>query len=413
MADIKTNGQKKKGYFDYTLLFILLFLLGFGLVMVYSTSAYTSSLANDGDGLVYLRKQLIATAIGLVVMFLVSFFPYNLYIMLSPFAYIFSIISIFLVLTPLGKTAYGATRWIVLFGVSIQVAEIVKIAVILFTAMIIFAYRERNEKERNSWKCILVTLAPAFVGAALIFVITNNLSSAIIIFGIAFLMFFVSNPRNVKLYILVGLGILAVTIALIVLYNMAANAENAGDLNFRFERVFAWFDPEKYADGKGFQTLQSLYSIGSGGPFGKGLGKSMQKLGFLPEANNDMIFAIICEELGLFGGFAVILMFILLLYRLLDIASLTNNYYGSMVIAGVFSHIAIQVILNISVATNTIPNTGISLPFISYGGSSIIFLLTEMGIVMNIARSADFTPKKKVKKTIEKMPERQEEGSRA
>lgn len=155
---------------------------------------------------------------------------------------------------------------------------------------------------------------------------------------------------------------------------------------FRSERILAWIDPEKYAQGKGFQTLQALYAIGSGGIWGKGLGQSMQKLEFLPEAQNDMIFSIICEELGLFGAIAVILMFTMLLWRMMVIANNAPDLFGALLVVGVMGHIAIQAILNIAVVTNTVPNTGISLPFISYGGSSVIFLLIEIGLVLNVAR---------------------------
>lgn len=158
------------------------------------------------------------------------------------------------------------------------------------------------------------------------------------------------------------------------------------DLGFRGGRILAWLNPEDYASGTGFQTLQALYAIGSGGIFGKGLGQSMQKLGFLPEAQNDMIFSIICEELGLFGGIAVILLFVLLIWRFMVIANNSSDLFGALLVVGVMGHIAIQVILNIAVVTNTIPNTGISLPFISYGGSSVMFLMVEIGLVLSVAK---------------------------
>ncbi len=158
------------------------------------------------------------------------------------------------------------------------------------------------------------------------------------------------------------------------------------ELNFRFAHILAWLDPEAYVNDKGYQTLQSLYAIGSGGLFGKGLGESMQKLGFIPEAQNDMIFSIICEELGIVGAIAVMLMFVILIYRMMIIAQNAPDMYGALLVIGVMAHISIQVILNIAVVTNTIPNTGITLPFISYGGTAILFLLTEIGIVFNVAR---------------------------
>ena len=158
--------------------------------------------------------------------------------------------------------------------------------------------------------------------------------------------------------------------------------------SYRAERLLIWRNPEKYA--KGYQTLQGLYAIGSGGLFGKGLGGSMQKLGFVPEAQNDMIFSIICEELGLFGAISVILLFVIIIWRFMVIASNAQDLYGALIVTGALAHISIQVILNIAVVTNTIPNTGISLPFISYGGTSVLFLLAEIGLVLSVSRGIHF-----------------------
>ena len=162
-----------------------------------------------------------------------------------------------------------------------------------------------------------------------------------------------------------------------------ANSETA---SFRFKRILAWLHPEEYVSDTGYQTLQALYAIGSGGIWGKGLGQSMQKLGFIPEAQNDMIFSIICEELGLFGAIAIILMFVMLIWRLMVIANNAPDLFGALLVVGVMGHMAIQVILNIAVVTATIPNTGISLPFISYGGTAVLFQLAEIGIVLNVAK---------------------------
>ncbi len=208
------------------------------------------------------------------------------------------------------------------------------------------------------------------------------MSSAIIVFGIAALMLFVASPEYKK-FIILGAGGLA---AIAVLVFFISKTASSGSMGFRSERILAWMNPEAYANGKGFQTLQALYAIGSGGILGKGLGQSMQKLGFLPEAQNDMIFSIICEELGLFGAIAVILMFLLLIWRFMVIANNASDLFGALLVVGVMGHIAIQVILNIAVVTNTIPNTGISLPFISYGGSAVLFLLIEIGLVLSVAK---------------------------
>lgn len=222
-------------------------------------------------------------------------------------------------------------------------------------------------------------LAPMPI-AGMIYIITKNLSSAIIIIGISMLMVFVASP-DYKKFVVMGLFVCSVAALLVFLIT---STDLIG--GFRSGRIQAWLDPESDAQGIGFQTLQALYAIGSGGIWGKGLGQSMQKLSFLPEAQNDMIFSIICEELGLFGAVAIILMFILLIWRMMIIANNAPDLFGAMLVVGVIGHIAIQAILNIAVVTNTIPNTGISLPFISYGGSSVIFLLIEIGLVLSVAK---------------------------
>ena len=227
-----------------------------------------------------------------------------------------------------------------------------------------------------------MTLGAAGVVAVLVWKVTENLSSAIIIFGVAGLMLFVASP-DYKRFVVIGLIGIAGAALLVFLIAKAGSTEGMG---FRSARILAWLDPESDPSDKGFQTLQALYAIGSGGLFGKGLGQSMQKLGYLPEEQNDMIFAVICEELGLFGAIAVILIFILLIWRFMVIANNAPDLFGALLVVGVMGHIAIQVILNIAVVTNTIPNTGISLPFISYGGTSVLFLLIEMGLVMSVAR---------------------------
>ena len=158
--------------------------------------------------------------------------------------------------------------------------------------------------------------------------------------------------------------------------------------SYRLERLAIWRNPEKYE--KGFQTIQGLYAIGSGGLFGRGLGSSLQKLGFVPEAQNDMIYSIICEELGIFGGLIVLMLYAYLLYRLFVIAQNAPDMFGSLLVSGVFVHIALQVIMNVAVVLNIMPNTGVTLPFISYGGTSILFLMAEMGLALSVARQIKF-----------------------
>jgi len=377
------NKPVKRKYFDYPMLIIIVLLLAFGLVMIYSTSYYASSLENEGNGLQYLKQQTVSTLVGLFFMGVACIVPYKLYKKLYIPIYVLAFILVLLILTPLGHAANGATRWIRIGKLSLQVAEPVKAAVIVFTATVL---TKMPKTERTSVKAMAIVLAPAALLSGMIVVLTDDFSSGVVIGGIAFVIYLLSSPNNYKPLIL--LGIIVVLGALIVV--MMVKGVGADIWGFRGERVLAWLDPEKYIDGKGYQPLQALYGIGSGGFLGKGLGKSMQKLGKLPEAHNDMIFSIICEELGIVGGILVMVLFALLLWRLKDIASYTTDYFGNLIITGVFAQIAIQSVLNIAVVTSVIPNTGISLPFISYGGSSVMLLLAELGIVMNISRNVDF-----------------------
>ena len=372
----RRRSQKTEYYFDYSLLFIILFLTGFGLVMIYSASAYDATTQNLNEDY-YLMHQAFAAALGLVGMFFVSHIPYHFWERFAVIGYVVSLILIALVLSPLGVDVNGARRWLNL-GMSIQPAEIAKLAMILFLATFICKMGRNIRTSRGFLTVIGVSLPLVFC----IWQITNNLSSAIIVLGIAVLMLFVASPQYKPFFIIGGIGALAV-IGVIFGVKQLQSIEG---LDFRFARIMAWLDPEAYASGKGFQTLQALYAIGSGGIFGKGLGQSIQKLGFLPEQQNDMIFSIICEELGLVGAGILLLLFLVLIWRFFLVSVHAPDLLGSLIAAGVMGHISIQVILNVAVVTNTIPNTGITLPFVSYGGTSILFLLAEMGLVLGISR---------------------------
>lgn len=380
--DSQGNPKRKKKeqseyFFDYSLLFIVLFLLGFGLVMIYSASSYTA-LTDFGDSAHYLKRQLVAAIIGLGLMIIVANIPYHFWERFYLIGYFVAAGMIPLVMTPLGVKSHGARRWIQIPGIkyNIQPAEVAKVAMILFLAVMVC----KMGKAVRSMKGFLVMVAFPMPIALEIYLITKNLSSAIIVIGISILMVFVASP-DYKKFIIMALLVLAA--AALVVYLVVSGSEIFA---FRGNRILSWLDLESDPTDKGFQTLQGLYAIGSGGIFGKGLGQSMQKLSFLPEAQNDMIFSIICEELGLFGAVAIILMFIMLLWRMMVIANNAPDLFGAMLVVGVMGHIIIQAILNIAVVTATIPNTGISLPFISYGGSSVMFLLIEIGMVLSVAK---------------------------
>ena len=376
---IVNNRKREESFFDYTLLFVVLFLVGFGLIMIYSASSYEANL-ELGDPAYYLKRQAIAAFLGLIAMIFVSLVPTKLFGKFSTTYYIVGMVGILLLLTPLGIEANGATRWLKTgIGLNLQPAEIAKLCMILFLASIIC----KMGKSLKTWKGFIVALMFPVPMCLAVWLISNNLSSAIIIFAIAYLMIFVASPDLKKILVVTGVAVLLVVAVVAYVYFFVEPTTE----NFRLARILAWFHPEAYAQDQGFQTLQSLYAIGSGGVFGKGLGKSMQKLSYIPEAQNDMIFAILCEELGLFGAFSIMLLFVILIWRCMVIANNAKDLYSALLVVGVMGHFAIQVLLNIAVVTNTIPNTGISLPFISYGGSSILFLMIEVGIVLGVGRS--------------------------
>lgn len=376
-----TNTRVKKkehsiAYFDYSLLAILICLICFGLVMLYSTSSYSAMMKQNGDSLFYFKRQVLFCIVGLIGMWIVSRIDYHWYFERSKFFYFISIFMMFLVKTPLGKEVNGAKRWIKLpLGQQLQPAEIAKIAIILFIPALICTMG----REIKTLEGIVKVLAWGAFSAAVVFIITENLSTAIIVMGITCIMIFVVHPKT-RIFIIIAVGIILIGIVGARVLGMAM--ETSG--NFRLRRILVWLNPEKYASEGGYQIMQALYAIGSGGFFGKGLGNSAQKM-IIPEVQNDMILSIICEELVVFGAIMVLILFGMLLYRLLFIAQNAPDLYGSLVVSGIFAHIALQVILNVMVVINCIPTTGITLPFISYGGTSVLFLMAEMGLALGVS----------------------------
>ncbi len=371
------NSRYIKRKWDMSLLVTVIFLVCFGLVMIYSTSSYEAAM-KFGDSTFYLKRQLLATVLGIIVMFFTASLDYHRWGKYAILAYIATIICIVLVLTPIGIEANGARRWIGVGSFSFQPAELAKLSIILFFAF--FLSKKPNLVNKFGTSVAMIIYAALISG--LIVVITKNLSSAIIVMGIAYIMILVTSKKSRWFVFIAVLGFAAMVAVLFL----------AG--GFRLERIRVWLEPEKYAQDGGFQTLQALYALGSGGLFGKGLGQSVQKLGFVPEAQNDMVFSIICEELGIFGGIAIIILFGFMIWRLMSIANNAEDLFGTLIAVGVLAHIAIQVVLNIAVVTNTIPNTGITLPFISYGGTSTVFLMAEMGLALSVSRG------KKVKRQV-------------
>ena len=341
---------------DPALMILVVLLVGFGLVMMYSVGSYNGEI-RFGDALYYVKKQFFATALGFLAMYLIGCMDYHRLEKYAVAAYLLSLLLSALVLAA-GDSYNGSRRWLSLGPLSFQPSEFAKLAVILFLAEKV----SRQKKKRNSFLNLLLVIGMVLPVVALVG--TNNLSTAVIILGIAVIVVFVSDKRYIQFVWMGALGL--------------------GMESYRLERLAIWKNPEAYE--KGYQTIQGLYAIGSGGLFGRGLGESIQKLGFVPEAQNDMIFSIICEELGYVGAVLLIVAFFILIWRFMVISVHAPDLFGALIAAGAMAHMMIQVILNIAVVTNTIPNTGITLPFISYGGTSILFLLSEMGLVLSVSR---------------------------
>lgn len=366
--------HRSQNYFDYSLLFVWIFIMLLGYVLLYSASSFVA-LTAQGDSAYFLKRQIISTCVGCIGMIPAIFIDYRWWKKFDKFIYAMALLSVILVKTPFGIERNGAKRWVGVGPIQFQPAELVKIGVIVMTAYMLS--KCGSHALRNVKTCYQIFMI-SILGAMFVIGLTSNLSSAIIVVAIGALMIILAGACKEFIFSLAGLGGIGL-IAILVISSLSGKS-------FRLSRILVWLHPEQYSDSGGYQVLQGLYAIGSGGLFGKGLGNSAQKLGFVPEATNDMIFSIICEELGIFGAVCIILLFIFMIRRMRVIASNAPDLYGSMLVIGVMAHISVQVVLNIAVVTNSMPNTGVSLPFISYGGTSLAFLMVEMGIVLSVSR---------------------------
>lgn len=371
----RTAGEIKRkklhSYYDYSLLFLILFLFCFGLVMIYSTSSYNAQ-RTYGNATHYLERQALFGGIGILIMLLVSKIDYHLFITKLPVIRIKPVTILFWLCIFLqtyvlifGDVINGAKRWISLGPLGrFQPSELTKVAVILFTAYIVNMAPRKLDKFLGFLRVVI------FISPLLGLIVIENFSTALVVCVIMVAICFVASKK--KAYFIISGTLLAAVGSLLIFF-----------VSYRSERIKVWLNVE--TEPKGYQILQGLYAIASGGIFGKGLGESMQKLGFIPESHNDMIFSVICEELGLFGAIALILLFLLMIWRIFIVAINSPDLFGGLIATGVLAHIAIQVLINIAVVTNTIPSTGIPLPFISYGGSSVMVILFEMGIVLSVS----------------------------
>lgn len=373
MAKNKKFSSFLENPIDYTLLITILLLLTIGLIMVLSASSPTS-LAESGNSYKYFIKQGIFAVIGLVLMTIISNIDYRFYKKFYKIAYIIAIILLGAVLV-IGKTLNGAKRWIfITSSLSFQPSELVKFCMIVFYAGLLTKNKDDLKYFFKGWIKHLAILAPIIT----LLIIEPHLSASVIIIGIVGIMMIIA---GCKLWQIVVPGVtLGVPLAGIAIFKIQ-KFEHA------IHRITTFIDPWQDKLGAGYQVIQSLYAIGSGGLFGAGLGQSKQKYLYLPEPQNDFIFSVLAEELGFIGCVFVIILFAIFIWRGILIAMKSPDMFGSLVAVGITSMIAIQVIVNIAVVTSSMPATGMPLPFFSYGGTALVILLCQMGVLLNISRA--------------------------
>lgn len=381
MQKAKVN-KAKKSQVDFVLIIIIIILLSFGIVMVLSASA-PSALAETGDSYTYVTKQAIFAVGGLAIMWFVSKIDYRIYKKFYWLIYWCSVGVLLLVLIPgLGINAGGARRWINVGFSQFQPSEITKIGMIIFYAGYLSEHKEDLRSFKKGFIYPLLWLMPPVLIALFI---QNHLSVGIVMSAITFVMMLMAGCRLLY-FVITGLVVGGGGIAALMAYFSMAG-DSAGDSNFRLGRILNYMDPWQDPTGQGWQTIQSLYAIGSGGLFGVGLGESKQKYLYVSEPQNDFIFSILAEELGFVGCVVVIVLFALFIWRGILIAMKAPDMFGSLLATGITTLVMAQVVINIGVVTNTIPNTGMSLPFFSAGGTALVMLLGMCGILLNISKS--------------------------
>lgn len=384
---MQRNNQKKKvkrfskfldNRMDYILFITVLILLSLGVIMVLSASA-PSALSETGKSYTYFVRQFIFAIIGIGIMLFISKIDYRFYKKYYWLVYAVSVLVLLLVLIPgLGREVNGATRWIGIPGLGqFQPSEITKIGLIIFYA----GYLSDHKSElKDFWRGFVKPLAFLLPPIAILYLVQNHLSVCLVIAAITSVMMLMAGCRLLH-FIAAGLvGVAGIVIMLI-------KGQTSESSSFRWDRIVTFFDPWSDATGTGYQMVQSLYAIGSGGLFGVGLGNSTQKYLYIPEPQNDFIFAIVAEELGFVGCVAIIALFGIFVWRGIVIAMKAPDMFGSLLAVGVTTLVAVQAIINIAVVTASIPTTGMALPFFSYGGTALVILLASVGILLNISRA--------------------------
>ena len=371
----KESGNEKK--IDFGMLITIIILLCAGIVMVASASSYYA-LSNYENSNYFLVRQLVFGIVGFIVMLIISKIDYKNYKRWGYIFYILCLVLLILVLTPLGQTRNGAKRWLGFGALVFQPSEIMKIGLVIGMS----TYLSLNYKKLNSLKGYLVPILMLALVVIVMF-LQKHLSGTIVMVIAAISIIFASGIKIKLRYILLG-GILVVGMLAVFILMPSGDTESSG--SFRMDRIVSFLNPEEDIRGGNWQAAQSLYAIGSGGIFGRGLGQSRQKYLWLPEAQNDFIFSVLGEELGLVGTLTILALFSFFIYRGYKIAINARDMYGSLLATGITSAFALQILVNIAVVTCTVPVTGMPLPFFSYGGTALFINLCAMGIVLNISR---------------------------
>ena len=356
---------------DFTLIITILLLLSIGLIMLLSASS-PSALSESGNSYSYFSKQLIFAILGIIAMMIISKIDYRFYQKFYKHAWWIALILLALVLVA-GRTINGAKRWIYFTEtLSIQPSELVKMLMIIFYAGILVKNRDELNKYGTGFLKHVIMLAP-IIGLLLL---EPHFSASIVIIGICSIMMIIAGCKFWH-FLATGMAVGVPAIVALVAFSP-----------YRLQRVITFLDPWKDATGDGWQVIQSLYAIGSGGLFGAGLGESKQKFLYIPEPHNDFIFSILGEELGFIGCAVVLILFAIFIWRGVLIAMKAPDMFGSLLAIGITALVGIQVIINVAVVTSSMPATGMPLPFFSYGGTALFILLCEMGVLLNISRAS-------------------------
>lgn len=375
----ENNEKDTKNNLDFGMLITIIILLCAGIVMVASASSYYA-LSNYNNSNYFLVRQLFFGIIGFIFMIIISNIDYKRYKKWGYLFYIICLVLLLLVLTPLGQTRNGAKRWLGFGGLVFQPSEIMKIGLVIGMS----TYLSLNYKKLTSFKGYIIPILMLLLVVIVMFM-QKHLSGTIVMFVAACSIIFVSGIKVKARYIIAGIIAAAAMLAVFIFMPSGDSTESSG--SFRLDRIVSFLNPEEDIKGGNWQAAQSLYAIGSGGIFGRGLGQSRQKYLWLPEAQNDFIFSVLGEELGLVGAVTVLALFSFFIYRGYRIAITARDMYGSLLATGITSAFALQILVNIAVVTCTVPVTGMPLPFFSYGGTALFINLCAMGILLNISRT--------------------------